>query len=880
MKYLKTHIIALLSLLFITPSYAVTMEVRPETTYQSVEGIGGGIVYYLDWIAKHRNSEELYDTIYNGLGLTGLRIGNWAYESTSDLTYDSLIVAAGKKRLGDEFFVDMTSWSAPANLKSNGKLEATNGNGNVSLKKDFGGFVYNQFGEWWKQSLLQYRKVGIYPDYVSLQNEPDCNPGYYGMELNPDESNGNVASYAKALSAAARQINQLNNPPVIIGPEVLGIGWNRVQDYVSPCDKSLLGAYSFHYYHSGKKEHEAIEQRYGYPDDFKDAMSDMYSTYSKENKPLFMTENSPLRDPNDMDPIYTAWFMNLAFTVNHASAYLHWNLIWGDEGDACINIDTVYVNGKYSKFERGYQVNGDYHALRHYSKFIKRGWQMLYATTSDSDVLISAFKSPSDDAYTVVLVNKSRYDKSMDCSFNPTQCTATVIQSNVSKKSWSKVLGTYETLEKISLPANSITTIAYNPRPGTIRFEYDTELAWNSTKGWTPKRVPSAQDTVEVVKGSVKASDLTQVAPIFLGKGTNLYVRGENLVSELHSDAACILANEASYLIADTLYVDNQTAFCVVSNDTTANLNLKGVVLGKDIINKIGTDTLTVSVDASQYEGRWVISDGVFRVQGDSSLGKSGVDVILGLMILDCDAETESLYVGGDAKLQINGSLVVKSARLGADALYGGVYTSEDYPAFLSGDGLLIVELPRPQLTKTEFVDAYQTVAVGDSIIPLEYRWENADSVSVDWNPVHPKGIQVDRDDSLASVKIYGKPDTVGTFVYTVSTVGAYGPVATDSGTFEFRPAPSGGESGVAHAIASHIRVLFEDGHIAIYADAYHEGPCNMLLADLSGRVLAANSADLINGENVVEIGAIPMGTYLLQLQGKNLHRTFKIVME
>ncbi len=878
MNILKTHIILLISLLT-TPLYgAVNMEVRPATTYQTVEGIGGGIVYYLDWIAKHRNCEAIYDTVYNGLGLTGLRIGNWAQEPDADLTFDSLIVAAGKKRLGDNFFVDMTSWTAPASLKSNGKLEATGGKSNVSLKKEFGGFVYDKFGQWWKRSLEQYRRVGIYPDYVSLQNEPDCNPDYYGMELNPDESNPNVASYAKALSAAAKQINQLQNPPVIIGPEALGIGWDRVQDYVTPSDKRLMGGYSFHYYHSGLNDHDARDQRYAYPDDFKDAMQKLYDTYGKENKPLFMSENSPLRDPVDMDPIYTAWFMNLAFTVNHVSSYLHWNLIWGDEGDACINIDTVYVNGKYQKFKEGYRVNGDYHALRHYSKFVKRGWKMLYATTSDADVLITAFKSPSDDAYAVILVNKSRFGKSIECSFNPAQCTQTVIQTDVMKKSWSQVLGTYDNLKELNLPGNSITTISYNPRPATLVFDNLREMAWNNEKAWNPQRVPSADDTVSVKRGTLNTMGLSQRAPFSMERGTVITLAGENSFGSFVSKGGTILSNTTTSMVADTIVVDAQTTIQVVSKDTTANMSLKGVLVGGDIINKIGTDTLTLSADASSYTGRWVISDGVFRVCDEYALGENGVDVILGLMQLNCDAETNRLYVGADAKLELNGNLVVRSVRLGSDTLFGGVYTSEDYPDFLKGEGLLVVDRPRPQLVKDSYSDTIQSFYMGDSIQPLVYHWENADSVSVDWDPTQPQGISVDMDTVLSSVTISGKSDTVGTFAYCVSTVGEYGPVARDSGTLVFQPAPD--EMKSADVKAEHVRVVFQDGHISIFADATVAGDCNMLLADMSGRVLAANSTELIHGENVVEVGAIPMGTYLLQIQGKNIYETFKVVFE
>lgn len=858
---------------------AVSMEVRPATTYQSVEGIGGGIVYYLDWIAKHEKCEEIYDTIYTGLGLSALRMGNWAQEEDADLTLDSLIYAAAKKRLGDDFYLSLTSWSPPASLKSNNDMKGTDGNGHSSLKWANGSFQYDQFGAWWKRSLEQYRAVGIYPDYVSLQNEVDCNPSYYGMELEPDESVNGVASYAKCLTAAAKAINKLENPPMIIGPEVLGIGWDRVQNYLSKADTKLLSAYSFHYYHSGRKEHEAIEQRYAYPDDFKEAMSGLYDTYSKENKPLFMTENSPLRDPVEMDPIYTAWFMSLAFTVNHVSSYTHWNLIWGDKGDACINIDTLLVDGEYQKIKGGYRVNGDYHALRHFSKFVKRGWRLLYATTSDADVLITAFRNPDDDEYTVILVNKGRSTKSLECSFFPEHCRAMVIQSDVPNKKWSEVLGVYDSLDVVALPANSITTIAYTPKNSKYIYGSDTLSSWNEPTSWTPEGVPSRRDTVVIGRGMVLMPvDLHVSSPVFIENGAVVYLDGSNRMDRVVSNGGGFLARTSGELTLDTLEVNAMTTIGVMSPDTSALMVMNGAVKGSEPLVKIGTDTLLPRVDASAFEGGWIVSGGAFRLEDDKALGAAGIDVVLGTMYVDCDAVTRHLYIGDNGNVVLNGSIEVKSAMIGPNNIYGGVYYAEDFPEYLSGEGMLIVDAPRPVLTRTVPHDTVQVLTTNDSIKPLVFHWENASTVEVDWNPIRPRGINVSIDDSSSYATISGKSDTVGTFIYEISTVGEYGPVASDSGRLVFnRPGTNSSEDVQA---LPHFSVSYQDGVVSIFSDISYDVNCYATISDMSGRVVGGNTIVLLPGANSFDVDALECGVYLLQIRGKGIYKTVKMVVE
>ena len=167
----------------------VSVRLDPSVTYQTVEGIGGGIVYYLDWVTTHKNKAIVYDTIFTGLGISGLRIANWAQEDTADFKHEKEIMAEARKRLGKKFFTLMSCWSAPAYLKANNSLRGT-GSGSVkaSLKKQNGKFMYNEYGKWWRKSIERYQVVGISPDYVSIQNEPDMDATYEATLFNPTES--------------------------------------------------------------------------------------------------------------------------------------------------------------------------------------------------------------------------------------------------------------------------------------------------------------------------------------------------------------------------------------------------------------------------------------------------------------------------------------------------------------------------------------------------------------------------------------------------------------------------------------------------------------------------------------------------------------------
>lgn len=449
----------------------VNVSVSLSQTKQEVLGFGGGIVYYNNWFAAHKNKEAIYDTVFTGLGLSALRMGNWAQDTSVSVSDVADIYAAAKKRLGSEFFMEMSSWTAPVELKANGKLEGTNGGVTASLKKEYGRFVYDKFGKWWRESLELYHSHGVYPDYISIQNEPDMDaPDYAAMVLNPDESY-DVASYGEALKAVASAIDGMEHEPKIVGPEVLGIGWNQAQKYVEKLDKKLLDAYSFHYYHSGKNDHEN-ELRYAHPDDYIDAFKGMAVDFA--DKPQIMTENSALREREKYDEVYMAWIMANGFNYNGIASYIHWNLLWGNTGGGCVNVEEPWADSTWTTKD-GFIVQSEYHALRHYSKFVRPGWLFVKSASSNADVVSVAFRNKAGDSLSVILVNKGKV--AHNCALSGfEEFSGNVIQTAADKNVWSKVVGKYEVGDVFSLPAMSITTVALHPAMVIPDVEWEAPL--------------------------------------------------------------------------------------------------------------------------------------------------------------------------------------------------------------------------------------------------------------------------------------------------------------------------------------------------------------------------------------------------------------------
>ena len=447
-------------------AFAASVTVNPASTAQKVTGFGGASVYYQSWIKNlpTADQEALFDTAFTGLNISLLRIGNWYQDEDISKVQDDIdIVKAAKKRLGDHMKIQMSSWSAPAKLKPSNSLNGQDGHSksDKTLKKAngdaYGAYAYTDFANWWKKSLEAYKAAGISPDYVSIQNEPDMEATYEETLFEPTETN-EIAGYKEALNAV---YDAVKGQTKLIGPEPLGIGYSNFEKYAKELDANKLDGYSYHLYHAGD-QNDNSGNNYLNPENFRKPMKAIADVYGKGDKPIIMTEFCPMLDePREKDMLGLAQIMQIGFTDGRLSGYIAWQLFWGYHSQmigVCPGAGwDLDGSGKYVCDDTGFKIFPEYHAMRHYSKFVNPGASVIATSTTEANLKTVAFLSANSDSITTVLINTGSTAIQLD---NPGITGYGLITAVQSKENGLKSKNISVATCTV-LPARSITTLVY-----------------------------------------------------------------------------------------------------------------------------------------------------------------------------------------------------------------------------------------------------------------------------------------------------------------------------------------------------------------------------------------------------------------------------------
>jgi O-glycosyl hydrolase len=182
--------------------------------------------------------------------------------------------------------------------------------------------------------------------------------------------------------------------------------------------------------------------------------------------PLFQTELGPSQT-NGFGMFNLAWLIQNAVTIEGVSAYLHWDLIWGNELSSATPQGLVSLESADSMARwttpRGYRINDTYYAVRHFAKWIDAGWQRIEATAASSVIRASAFAAPDGQRVTVVLINTDdhAHDVTLDggsFSFG----TSTIYRTSGTSERTAEV-GPLTDGTTVSMPARSIATLTLGP---------------------------------------------------------------------------------------------------------------------------------------------------------------------------------------------------------------------------------------------------------------------------------------------------------------------------------------------------------------------------------------------------------------------------------
>jgi glucuronoarabinoxylan endo-1,4-beta-xylanase len=465
--------------LVVNPSYTANASFSFTTPHQTIAGFGGAEAFYANYLDSHPYEPQIMTALFdpvNGLGITILRLQNnyYNYNGSNASSFDpdnTKIVTAATAALGSAPTILMSSWTPPASLKSNNSINGctgvTNGNctsGFGTLAQVNGAYNYAGFGQFWLSSLQAYAAMGVTPNYISIQNEPDYPATYVGCLFNPTEAPANLyggtesyASYGLAFDATYKAINGggLASVPQMIGPESFSI--SNAQALTTQVPANELAVVAHHLYN--------VSSYGGSPAGQVTPMTAFASAFPTQ--PKFETEY--FQTPG----FYNAIDIHNALTVANDSAYLYWGLTWPStltNGVASDQQGLLYIDNPFTPsswaYSNGWTYNDAYYTLKHYSYFIRPGYIRYNAAISNADEDISVYQSPDTKTTVIVILNTSTAttdNVGLDLS-SITYANSAVYRSSFATpittpgaERWNN-LGAY-TSQGISLPPQSAVTV-------------------------------------------------------------------------------------------------------------------------------------------------------------------------------------------------------------------------------------------------------------------------------------------------------------------------------------------------------------------------------------------------------------------------------------
>lgn len=424
----------------------ITIEVDAFTQHQEMIGFGGAITWYCDRVTSSPNNTEMYELFFEDLGMDILRLKNWYYPQGYPTTkspatmevdwfkphFDATATLFNEaKSYNPEMEVLLSSWGPPSALKSNGALEEG------TLKKENGDFVYDEYAQYWEDVL---DNTTFNPDYISIQNEPGYeNEDWTTTAWRPNET-ADYPGYETAFDMVYDKIKGRSYVPAMIGPECENIGQavydnsiNTYEAYASVVqDKPYLAAYGYHLYnfYSPGAINNSLLNMVG--DDF-------------NNKPNFMTEFSS----DNYSWVQTAELIQKTLIEANTSAYIFWELMWDENSTKAM----VAVDG-----DGNFTVQPHYHALKHFAKYVDKGYKRVDVMGNSGTSLTTAFLNKAGDEVTLVMTNTAASEQVVTVGFGNINGSTKETYQSVDGSYFQAVDGLNPT-ESITLPANSITTM-------------------------------------------------------------------------------------------------------------------------------------------------------------------------------------------------------------------------------------------------------------------------------------------------------------------------------------------------------------------------------------------------------------------------------------
>lgn len=246
---------------------------------------------------------------------------------------------------------------------------------------------------------------------------------------------------------------------------------------------------------------------------------------------------------------------------------------------------------------------------------------------------------------------------------------------------------------------------------------------WNDAGNWIGGVLPTGIDTAEITNGEVDINGNYDQRIEFTNDG-KLRVRGNSSLSDVEINNGGINVASSTQLFELTigkLEIDGDASVSV-GKSSDHHLTLKGgeIVGDGDVIKK-NVGTLDIDMDAKMFTGKYIVDEGILKLNSDNSIGLSGAEVKTGaILVNNANNTTDMIVVSENSSVVLNADLTVNYVTIinkdGEEKhLSAGIYTSADFD-WLQGDKTLKVvvgvdQTGVEQITYAEGISVYPNPA-------------------------------------------------------------------------------------------------------------------------------------------------------------------------
>lgn len=433
-----------------TPTLEPNAQVMVDETrrFQTFAGVGSAVAYWTDELVQHPRKQELFDAMFSDTGFTVLRLRNDYEESPDDLAEIAEVHEAASERLGRAPLIILNSASPPSALKVNGSTYCNANPDTCTLTTlPDGSFDYQGLANHWRASLEAYALVGIEPDYISIQNNPNHVPvagapieackflpteGSAVVIVDGAETTVDYPGYVQALDAVLAEIDDLPFVPRIVAPETTS--FTQVADYAAELDFEKVDAIAHHMYEVDPSELDFAE------------LGALGELAAEHERPLFQSE---MQD----DALTTAVLMHAAFAVEGVELFVHNGFLAPagslDSGDVLIRLT-----------EDDFVLEEPYYVMRHYAAHVAPGWVRIAADSDSDNLLASAWVSPDADSLAVVLTNPTSTEQVTELALGDVEpVDSRVERTALSGAERSQDLGALPADRIVRVPGHALVTV-------------------------------------------------------------------------------------------------------------------------------------------------------------------------------------------------------------------------------------------------------------------------------------------------------------------------------------------------------------------------------------------------------------------------------------